>query len=141
MEASSKLKVPRIAIEFCTQCKWNLRAAYVSGINLSHILPGRHMWMRFVWSTDTLLSTQCPPADSSYPVRSRTATDIQYDHRRDSSHTRDRRNIHHHNDARGQQFNGHNCFSVASTRSTTQYCRHGDMGPQKRRRFPRNERT
>jgi hypothetical protein len=29
-EASSKVKVPRIAIEFCTQCKWNLRAAYVS---------------------------------------------------------------------------------------------------------------
>ncbi|KAJ9615626.1 hypothetical protein H2200_001701 [Cladophialophora chaetospira] len=28
MEASSKVRVPRIAIEFCTQCKWNLRAAY-----------------------------------------------------------------------------------------------------------------
>ncbi|KIW65768.1 hypothetical protein PV04_07995 [Phialophora macrospora] len=27
-EASSQVKVPRIAIEFCTQCKWNLRAAY-----------------------------------------------------------------------------------------------------------------
>ncbi|EXJ57180.1 hypothetical protein A1O7_07527 [Cladophialophora yegresii CBS 114405] len=27
-EASSRVKVPRIAIEFCTQCKWNLRAAY-----------------------------------------------------------------------------------------------------------------
>ncbi|EXJ74252.1 uncharacterized protein A1O5_02548 [Cladophialophora psammophila CBS 110553] len=27
-EASSTVKVPRIAIAFCTQCKWNLRAAY-----------------------------------------------------------------------------------------------------------------
>ncbi|OAP63471.1 hypothetical protein AYL99_02698 [Fonsecaea erecta] len=27
-EASSVVKVPRIAIAFCTQCKWNLRAAY-----------------------------------------------------------------------------------------------------------------
>ncbi|ETI25785.1 hypothetical protein G647_02559 [Cladophialophora carrionii CBS 160.54] len=27
-EASSRVKVPRVAIEFCTQCKWNLRAAY-----------------------------------------------------------------------------------------------------------------
>ncbi|KIY03345.1 uncharacterized protein Z520_00036 [Fonsecaea multimorphosa CBS 102226] len=27
-ETSSVVKVPRIAIAFCTQCKWNLRAAY-----------------------------------------------------------------------------------------------------------------
>ena len=26
--ASSQVTVPRITIEFCTQCKWNLRAAY-----------------------------------------------------------------------------------------------------------------
>jgi predicted Rdx family selenoprotein len=29
-EASAAVRVPRLAIEFCTQCKWNLRAAYVS---------------------------------------------------------------------------------------------------------------
>ncbi|KIV89873.1 hypothetical protein PV10_07241 [Exophiala mesophila] len=27
-EASSQVPIPRIAIRFCTQCKWNLRAAY-----------------------------------------------------------------------------------------------------------------
>ncbi|KIV85758.1 hypothetical protein PV11_01418 [Exophiala sideris] len=27
-QATSTVRVPRIAIEFCTQCKWNLRAAY-----------------------------------------------------------------------------------------------------------------
>lgn len=29
-QASSTVQVPRVAIKFCTQCKWNLRAAYVS---------------------------------------------------------------------------------------------------------------
>jgi hypothetical protein len=28
--AESTVNLPRIAIKFCTQCKWNLRAAYVS---------------------------------------------------------------------------------------------------------------
>ncbi|KAG9769020.1 hypothetical protein KCU88_g7019, partial [Aureobasidium melanogenum] len=27
-QASSTVQVPRVAIKFCTQCKWNLRAAY-----------------------------------------------------------------------------------------------------------------
>ncbi len=28
--AAGKQRLPRVTIEFCTQCKWLLRAAYVS---------------------------------------------------------------------------------------------------------------
>lgn len=29
-EAHAQVHLPRVAIKFCTQCKWMLRAAYVS---------------------------------------------------------------------------------------------------------------
>ena len=73
--ASSQVTLPRITIEFCTQCKWNLRAAYYAqellqtfGTSLGEVALVPSTGGRFVVSLFTDGSNSSSPPDEGERV-------------------------------------------------------------------------
>ena len=63
-----QVPVPRIAITFCTKCKWNLRAAYVCSFFFSGC--------QYVWSDLSAIITRIPHIVSCFPTNLSSDADI-----------------------------------------------------------------
>jgi hypothetical protein len=143
--AISTVHLPRIAIKFCTQCKWNLRAAYV-GIQKSFHLLSRVSPIQptsYHFSTPSSSSLSFLPSDISPPlktVRPRTPPNLLPLSGRSIPYPCFRRRVHDiplSHFLRPHKLNVKVNFPIIRHQSP----RDAPLGPQTRRRLPGDERT